>query len=114
MKIWDYLDKRARRNAHPDIIISRTQRNVTYLLLLIVAGMVVLLIFLPKPLDETVKVILTSAITALVSICTMQATFWYGRPRGGGIPNPETTTTETTTKQRTEPVNTPSEEEGTS
>lgn len=110
MNFWEYLDKRAIRNLHPDVIISRTQRNVTYLLYLCVVALVVLLIFLPKPLDETVKVILTGAFSALVAVLTMQATFWYGRPRASGIPNPETTTTETQITQRTVPTK-PSEEE---
>lgn len=106
MRLLEYLDRRARRNAHPEVIIPRTQRNVTYMLYVCFVGLIVLLVFLPKPLDDTVKVILTAAFSALGAIITMQATFWYGRPRGG-IPNPETTTTETTITQRTEPTATP-------
>lgn len=110
MKFWEFLERRAKRNAHPDVIISRTQRNVTYMLFVFFVALVVLLVFLPKPLDETVKVIITAAFSALGSIITMMATFWYGRPRGAGIPNPETTTTETTITQRTEAVVKPTEE----
>jgi hypothetical protein len=79
-----------------DLLIARTQRNNTYLYALIFVLSISLLIFLPDP-SEVAKTILIASSATLGTILIMQNQFWYGRPRGAGIPDPVTTTITTET-----------------
>jgi len=79
-----------------DLLIARTQRNNTYLYALIFVLSISLLIFLPDP-SEVAKTILIASSATLGTILIMQNQFWYGRPRGAGIPDPVTTTITTQT-----------------
>jgi hypothetical protein len=103
-----------------DLLIARTQRNNTYLYAFIFVLSISLLIFLPDP-SEVAKTILIASSATLGTILIMQNQFWYGRPRGAGIPDPMTTTittqnppppapqvTTVTTTPNPEPSNDPS------
>lgn len=79
-----------------DILIGQTQRNITYVYAVIFVLSIGLLIFLPNP-SEVAKTILIASSATLGTILIMQNQFWYGRPRGGGIPDPVTTTITTET-----------------
>lgn len=79
-----------------DLFIARTQRNTTYLYACIFVLSIGLLIFLPNP-SEVAKTILIASSATLGTILIMQNQFWYGRPRGAGIPDPVTTTIKTET-----------------
>lgn len=78
-----------------DQMIANTQRNVTYLYALIFVASIALLIFLPNP-SEVAKTILIASSATLGTILIMQNTFWYGRPRSAGVPDPTTIQTTTT------------------
>jgi hypothetical protein len=79
-----------------DILIGQTQRNITYVYAVIFVLSIGLLIFLPNP-SEVAKTILIASSATLGTILIMQNQFWYGRPRGAGIPDPVTTTITTQT-----------------
>lgn len=71
-----------------DRYIASTQRWVTVLYAMLFVASLMLLLFLPRPLDDTVKTVLIGATTALSSVLMMQNTFWFGRPRASGVPDP--------------------------
>lgn len=79
-----------------DILIGQTQRNITYVYAGIFVLSIGLLIFLPNP-SEVAKTILIGSSATLGTILIMQNQFWYGRPRGAGVPDPVTTTITTQT-----------------
>jgi hypothetical protein len=94
MNVWDYLNARAERieNRSTDRVIAITQRNNTYFYGTMFFLSLVPLFFLPDPTD-VVKTIMIATSSTLGTIAVMQNQFWYGRHRGGGIPDPATTTT---------------------
>jgi hypothetical protein len=94
-----------KRMTQLDLLIARTQRNNTYLYALIFVLSISLLIFLPDP-SEVAKTILIASSATLGTILIMQNQFWYGRPRGAGIPDPVTTTITTETPQPPAPQTT--------
>lgn len=87
MNFWDYLNARATRNANVDVLIGRTQRNLSFVVLLVMAW-VVWSLFLGPKLDPTVEKLLFTVLGGLLSTLAMQNTFWFGRPRQAGIPDP--------------------------
>lgn len=76
-----------------DKLIANTQRNVTYLYMALFAAAIAGLIFLPKPLDDSVKTILITMLGILGTLVTMQNQFWFARPRSAGVPDPTVITT---------------------
>jgi hypothetical protein len=88
-----------------DLLIGQTQRNITYVYAVIFVLSIGLLIFLPSP-SEVAKTILIASSATLGTILIMQNQFWYGRPRGAGIPDPVTTTITTQTPQPPAPQTT--------
>jgi hypothetical protein len=83
-----------------DLLIAQTQRNNTYLYAGIFVASIGLLIFLKDP-SEVAKTILIASSATLGTVLIMQNQFWYGRPRGAGVPDPATTTTTTETPNAT-------------
>jgi hypothetical protein len=68
--------------------IAVTQRQVTYAYVVLFAAAFSALVFLPKPMDETVKTIIVSLISVLGTVIVQQSNFWFARSRAAGIPNP--------------------------
>lgn len=83
-----------------DLLIAQTQRNNTYVYAFIFVLSIGLLVFLKDP-SEVAKTILIASSATLGTILIMQNQFWYGRPRGAGVPDPSTTTTTTETPDAT-------------
>lgn len=83
------------------LLIANTQRNLTYVYWLLFAGVIGILLFLPRPLDESIKTLLITMAGILGTLVTMQNQFWFSRNRTSGVPDPATTTT------RTESLTTP-------
>lgn len=96
MNFWEYLNARAVRNASTELLIGRTQRSISVWTLVVVAG-VLAAIFAVNGVDPLVKEILIFVLGGIMNNWATQTNFWYGRPRGAGIPDP--TNTETTTKE---------------
>ncbi len=92
-----------------DTLIANTQRNLTYVYWLLFAAVLGTLLFLPRPLDESIKTLLITLAGILGTLVTMQNQFWFSRPRVAGIPDPATTTTTTVTTPSTpvKPEDTP-------
>lgn len=105
MNMWEYLDRRARHHVNLDVLIGRTQRNTTYLYAFLVISSILFLIFLPNP-SEVAKTILVSIANVFGTVIVMQNTFWFGRPRGAGVPDPTApgTTTDLSIRQVTPPA----------
>jgi hypothetical protein len=80
-----------------DALIARAQRNITYAYIVLFAGAIAALLFLPRPLDDSTKTLLITLLGVLGTLVTMQTQFWYARNRTGGVPDPATTTTTTET-----------------
>ncbi len=91
-----------------DRYIASTQRWLTVLYALLFSASLLLLVVLPKPIDDAIKTVLTSSTTMFGSILMMQNTFWFGRPRAAGVPDPGTSTETTTTTSQTTPATTES------
>jgi hypothetical protein len=104
MNFFDYLNAREQRGMNLDYMIGRTQRQLSQLTLLIIAFVGVLLFLGPK-LDATVEKLLFTILGGLLTAWAMQNTFWFGRPRSAGIPDPTapgtTVESSTTIKQVT-------------
>lgn len=107
MNFWEFLNARQARNTNVDLLIARTQRNVSVFTLTIIAGVAYALFLGPK-LDPTVEKLLFTVLGGLLTAWAMQNTFWFGRPRAAGIPDPTTTTL----RQTTELVSTPTDASG--
>lgn len=81
-----------------DKLIAHTQRNVTYAYWVLFAVVIGTLIFLPRPLDESIKTLLITLAGILGTLVTFQNQFWFARSRTAGVPDPTTTTTTTEVK----------------
>lgn len=103
MNLFEYLNARAIRNANLDLMTGHAQRDLSRGTLLVIAG-VLYALFLGPNLDALAEKLLLVMLGGLVTAWAGQNQFWFGRPRGAGIPNPETTTTTTTTQQTTVPM----------
>lgn len=92
MNFWEYLNARAVRNANTDLLIAQAQRAISARTLLIIAGVIATLLFMPlvtdKPIDPVVEKLLYVVLGGLITNWAGQNQFWYGRPRAGGIPDP--------------------------
>ncbi len=102
MTLFEYLNARAIRNANIDLLIGRTQRNLSRATLAVIAGVLAALFLYPK-IDPLVEKLLLVVLGALMSNWATQNGFWFGRPRGVGVPDPSTTTIETNTSIKTGP-----------
>ena len=78
-----------------DLLIGRTQRNLTYVYWLLFSGVLAALIFIPRPLDDSTKTLLITFAGILGTLVTMQNQFWFARARAAGVPDPSTTTVST-------------------
>ncbi len=98
MNFWEYLDARAKRPVNLDYLIGKTQRTLSLYTLAIIA-FVAYLLFLGPKLDATVEKLLFTILGGLLTAWAMQNTFWFGRPRSAGIPDPSApgTTVESST-----------------
>lgn len=119
MNLLEYLNARATRNTSIDLLIARTQRSISTTTLLIIAGVLFALLGLPIfgiTVDSTVEKLLLVMLGALTSNWATQQGFWYGRPRGAGVPDPSLTesktTATTTTETKTAPLAAPIKPEG--
>lgn len=107
MNIFEYLNARATRNTSIDLLIARTQRSISTQTLWLIAAVCFALFALPiigLAIDPTIEKLLLVVLGALMSNWATQNGFWYGRPRGAGVPDPaltETKTTETKTVETT-------------
>jgi len=80
-----------------DLLIAKAQRSITYLYWFLFAVSLGGLLFLPKPIDDSIKTLLLMMLGALITLITQQSSFWFARQRAAGVPDPTTTTTSTTT-----------------
>lgn len=119
MNLLEYLNARAARNTSIDLLIARTQRSISTQTLWLIAGVSFALFALPVfgfAIDPTVEKLLLVVLGALMSNWATQNGFWYGRPRGAGIPDPSLTesktTATTTTETKTAPLVAPLKTEG--
>lgn len=68
--------------------VAKTQTNVTYGYMTMFLICLVALLFLPKPLDDFTKTLLTSLLSVLGTLITQQSSFWMARQRTAGVPDP--------------------------
>jgi hypothetical protein len=101
MNLLEYLNARAIRNANLDLLIGRTQRSLSGGTLLVIAG-VIFAIFQVRAIDQLVKEILIFILGGLLNNWATQNGFWYGRPRGAGVPDPALTETKVIEKKTVE------------
>lgn len=87
--------------------IANTQRNITYAYVALIATVLVAFLFMPKPIDEATKTLLSIILTALIALAQQQSSFWFARQRVAGVPDPATTTSTTTTTTTPTPTNPP-------
>jgi hypothetical protein len=105
MNLFDYLHARAQRDDNIDFLIARTQRSLSNRTLIVIAGVLAAL-FLLK-VDSGVRDLLLLVLGALLGGYASQNQFWYGRPRGAGVPDPSLTETKTTETKTIETKTTP-------
>lgn len=86
-----------------DLLIARTQRNITYAYWFLFTVALVALMFLPKPLDESIRTLLITMLSVLGTLITQQSSFWFARQRSAGVPDPSTTTVTSSTETVTTP-----------
>ncbi len=79
-----------------DLLVGQTQRNLTYAYWALFGGVLAALIFLPRPIDESIRTLLITLAGVLGTLVTMQNQFWFARPRVAGVPDPTTTVTTST------------------
>jgi hypothetical protein len=79
-----------------DLLIAKTQRNITYAYWALFSSALLALFCLPRPLDDSTKTLLITLLSVLGTLITQQNSFWFARHRPGGIPDPQATTTTTT------------------
>lgn len=77
-----------------DEMLAKIQRNITYGYMILFGACLGAFIFLPKPLDESIKAVLIGLTGVLGTLITMQNQFWFARSRSATVPDPTTTTTE--------------------
>lgn len=94
MNLFDYLHARS-NNENIDLLIARTQRSISTRTLTVIALVLAGLFTLPT-IDPIVEKLLFVVLGALMSNWATQQGFWYGRPRGAGVPDPVATTITTT------------------
>lgn len=80
-----------------DLLLARAQVFFAAVMLIGIFAMVFVLIFFHGDMTTTAVTIITSVITALVTILTLQMNFFYARQRPAALPDPTTTSTTTTT-----------------
>jgi hypothetical protein len=80
-----------------DLLLARAQVAFAGIMLSGIFVMVFVLIFFHGDMTTTAVTIITSVITALVTILTLQMNFFYARQRPAALPDPTTTSTTTTT-----------------
>jgi hypothetical protein len=80
-----------------DLLLARAQVWIAIYFITGIFGIVFALMFLHTTMSPIVVTILTSTLTALVTILTLQSNFFYARSRPAALPDPTTTTTTTTT-----------------
>lgn len=95
MNLFEYLHERDKRNDSVDSLIARTQRSLSNRTLVVIAGVLAALFLLP--VDQGVRDLLLLVLGALLGGYASQNQFWYGRPRGAGVPDPVATTITTST-----------------
>lgn len=95
MNLFDYLHERAKRDDNIDGLIARTQRSLSNRTLMVIAGVLAAL-FLLEGVDSVVKDLLLLVLGAVLGGWASQNQFWFGRPRGAGVPDPSLTETKTT------------------
>jgi len=89
-----------------DLFIARTQRALSFLDRAFFAGTIIGLFvstLLPKPFDEWLQNILLIMVGAMINQVTQQNQFWFMRQRALGVPDPTTTTVQTTETTTTLP-----------
>lgn len=96
MTFWEYLNERAIRNDNVEVIVSKTQRRMTYLYFSLFSVALLALILLPKPMDDFTKTVLQSLLTILGTLIIAQNGFWFARQRTAGVPDPTAMITSTT------------------
>jgi hypothetical protein len=101
MNLLEYLNARAIRNANLDLMIGHTQRDISRGTLILIAGVFYALFMGPK-LDPLAEKLLLVVLGGLVTAWASQNQFWFGRPRGAGIPDPSLTETKITEKKTIE------------
>lgn len=101
MKLFDYLAARRVTSGNLDLLIGRTQRFLSVVTLAVIAAVLGALFLIPK-IDATVEKLLLVVLGALMSNWATQNGFWYGRPRGAGVPDPSLTEIKTTETKTTE------------
>lgn len=87
-----------------DLMLAKAQIGLAFLFALCIFALVFVLIFFNGSIGATALTIITSVITALVTILTLIANFFFSRSRHAALPDPTTTTTSTTTTTTPAPV----------
>ena len=80
-----------------DELLAWAQVIFAFLMLVGIFALVGMLVFLHANMTPTALTIVTSVVTALVTIFTLMMNFFYARQRPQALPDPSTTTTTTTT-----------------
>lgn len=90
------------KQADMDLLLAKAQVWFAGGMLFGVFALLFTLIFFHGQMTATSVTIITSVITALVTILTLQMNFFYARQRPAALPDPTNTTT--TTTSTTEPA----------
>jgi hypothetical protein len=106
VNLFDYLHARIQRDEGIDLLIARTQRSISRWTLFVIAGALAGVFLLPA-IDPAVEKLLIFILGGLVTNWATQNGFWFGRPRGAGVPDPSLTETKTTETKTIETKTTP-------
>jgi len=87
-----------------DRMLAWAQILFAFMMLFGIFSLVFVLIFFNTNMTATAVTIMTSVITALVTILTLQMNFFYARQRPAALPDPTTTSTTSTTTTTPTPL----------
>jgi uncharacterized membrane-anchored protein len=96
------------KQADMDLMLAKAQVFFSAIMLLGIFALVFVLIFFHGQITATALTIITTVITALVTILTLQMNFFYARQRPSALPDPTTTSTTITTTTTPTPMVVPS------
>lgn len=87
--------------ADTDRMLAWAQIVFAFLMLIGIFGLVFVLIFFNTNMTATAVTVMTSVITALVTILTLMMNFFYARQRPSALPDPTISSSTTTTTTST-------------
>ena len=80
-----------------DLMLARAQVGLAMFCAMGIFGLVFTLLLLPVPLDTVRVTIITSLLSVLATVFTLQMNFFYARTRPPALPDPSSNSTTTTT-----------------